>query len=112
MTIKIGEKGQPFRIDASFDMSGSTGLEILFTAPSGTEFTKTQATTPAVTAPAVQLTNDPELDTVPASEYFEYTTDGTEFTEAGNWTACGKYIDASLELFANEVEFVIGAQCS
>ena len=115
-SIKVTEKGQPFRIAADFDMSGSTGLEIEFTAPpGGTSFTVTQATTPAVTAPAVALTNDPGFNpvrSVAASEYFEYTTDGTEFDVAGEWTACGKYTDASLILKANLVTFTIGAACS
>ena len=115
-SIKVTEKGQPFRIAADFDMSGSTALSILFTAPpGGTSFTKTQATTPAVTAPAVALTNDPGFNpvrSVAASEYFEYTTDGTEFDVAGTWTACGTYTDASLTLKANLVTFTIGEECS
>ena len=105
MTIKVLEKGQPFRIDASFDMSGSSGLQILFTAPDNTTFTVDEASGSAVTAPAVALTNDPELGTVPASEYFEYTTTGSEFTVAGTWTALGEYTDASLTLYADLVTF-------
>jgi len=113
MTIKVIEKGQPFRISTGFDMSGSSALEIVFTAPStGTDFTVTNATSPAVSAPAVALTNDPELGNVTASTYFEYTTDGTEFDVAGTWTACAKYTDASLILKANVVTFTIGAECS
>jgi len=113
MTIKLGEKGQPFRISTGFDMSGSTALNIAFTAPEGgTDFTATDLTTPAVSAPAVALTNDPELGTVAASTYFEYTTDGTEFDVAGTWTACATYTDASLILKANQVSFTIAAECS
>ena len=113
MTIKVTEKGQPFRISTGYDMSGSTALSISFTAPTnGTSFVVTQATTPAVTAPAVALTNDPELGNVPASTYFEYTTSGTEFDIAGTWTACATYEDASLKLKANKVTFEIGEECS
>ena len=113
MTIKLTEKGQPFRISTSFDMSGSTALQIEFTAPTGgTDFTATDLTTPAVTAPAVALTNDPELGDVAASTYFEYTTDGTEFDIVGTWSACGQYTDASLILKADVVEFAINAECS
>ncbi len=113
MTIKVGEKGQPFRISTGYDMSGSTALSIAFTAPpDGTDFTVTQATSPAVSAPAVALTNDPELGDVTASTYFEYTTSGTEFDVAGTWTACAIYTDASLILNANQVSFTIGAACS
>ena len=113
MTIKVGEKGQPFRIATGFDMSGSTALSIVFTAPTnGTDFTRTNATSPAVTAPAVALTSDPQLGNVAASTYFEYTTDGTEFDIDGAWTACAVYTDASLVLNANKVTFTIGAACS
>jgi len=113
MSIKVGEKGQPFRLSTGFDMSGSTALSLAFTAPSGgTDFTATNLTTPAVTAPAVALTNDPELGTVAASTYFEYTTDGTEFDVAGTWTVCGTYTDASLILEANSATFTIGASCA
>ena len=116
MTIKVGEKGQPFRIATGFDMSSSTALSIVFTAPTnGTSFTATQATSPAVTAPAVALTNDPGFtppQSVAASTYFEYTTDGTEFDIDGTWTACAVYTDATLVLNANKVTFTIGAACS
>ena len=116
MTIKVGEKGQPLKIATGFDMSGSTGLSIVFTAPTnGTSFTVTNLTTPAVTAPAVDLTNDPSFNpaqNVAASTYFQYTTDGTEFDVAGNWTACATYTDAQRVLKANKVTFTIGASCS
>ena len=114
--IKVGEKGQPVKIATDFDMSGSTGLQIVFTAPTGgTSFTATQATTPAVTAPAVALTNDPAFTptrSVSASQYFLYTTDGTEFDIAGDWIACGRYIDATLELEADPVTITITASCA
>ena len=77
MTIKVGERGQPFRIDASFVMSGNSGLEIKITDPDGVETTFTKSTTPAVSAPAVALVNDKELGNVPASEYWELTTTTT-----------------------------------
>jgi len=114
--IKVGEKGQPVKIATDFDMSGSTGLQIVFTAPTGgTSFTATQATTPAVSAPAVALTNDPAFTptrSVSASQYFLYTTDGTEFDIAGDWIACGRYIDATLELEADPVTITITASCA
>lgn len=115
-SIKVTEKGQPFRIATDFDMSGSSGLEIEFIAPEGgTDFTATQSTTPAVSAPAVALTNDAGFSpvrSVAASEYLEYTTNGTEFDIAGEWTACGQYTDASLVLKAALVTFTIGGECS
>ncbi len=113
MTIKVTEKGQPVRIATSFDMSGNTALSMAFTAPTGgTSFTATKLTTPAVSAPAVALTNDPELGNQSASTYFEYTTDGTEFDIAGDWTCCAVYTDASLILNADMVTITIGEECS
>lgn len=116
MTIKVGEKGQPFRIATGFDMSGSTALSIVFTAPTnGTSFTRTNVTSPAVTAPAINLVNDPGFtpaQSVAASTYFEYITDGTEFDVLGLWTACAVYTDASVVLNANKVTFTIGGSCS
>ena len=115
-SIKVTEKGQPFRIATDFNMSTSTGLEIVFTAPpGGTSFTVNQGTTPAVTAPAIALINDKGFDpvrSVASSEYLEYITDGTEFDVAGTWTACGEYSTAALTLKANLVTFTIGAECS
>ena len=115
-SIKVGEKGQPVKIATDFDMSSSTALQIIFTAPEGgTTFTATQATTPAVTAPATPLTNDPAFTptrSVAASEYFLYTTDGTEFDIDGEWIACGRYVDASLELEADPVTITITASCA
>ena len=115
-SIRVTEKGQPFRIATDFNMSSSTGLEIVFTAPpGGTSFTVNQGTTPAVTAPAVALINDPGFNpvrSVAASEYLEYITDGTEFDVAGTWTACGEYSTAALTLKAALVTFTIGGECS
>lgn len=114
--LKVGEVGQPVKIATDFDMSSSTALQIIFTAPSGgTSFTATQATTPAVTAPAVALTNDAAFDpvrSVAASEYMLYTTDGTEFDIAGDWIACAKYTDGTpLVLEADPVTITITASC-
>ena len=110
MTIKKDEKGQPFRIGTGFDMSGSTSLTIKFTKPDGTELT---VTNPDVTAPATPLVNDPYLGSIPASTYFEYTSTGLDFDQAGeNWKACGTYADASLTLFTGEVTFTIDESCA
>ena len=115
MTIKVGEKGQPFYIAADFDLSGFTALSIKFTRPDGTSFTVTDLTPSAVTAPATPLTNDPAFNpvrSVAASQYFKYVSTGLEFDVAGdNWTACALYTDATRTLEANEVTFTIGESC-
>jgi hypothetical protein len=115
MTIKKGEKGQPFYIAADFDLSGFTALSIKFEKPDGTEFTVNDGSASPVTAPATPLVNDPAFSptrSVAASEYFKYVTTGDEFDVAGdNWKACALYTDATRILEANEVTFTIGESC-
>ena len=115
MTIKATESNQPFRLAPSFVLSSNTGLTLQFTSPSGTVTTHTKASSPAVTAPAVALTNDPELGDVAASTYFELFTTTTTFTEAGTWTACGKYTDTATTpdtiIETLPVTFTIGESC-
>ena len=115
MTIKKGESNQPFRISTTFDMSNNTALSLFFTAPDGTQTTHTDASSPAVTAPAVALTNDPELGDVTASTYFELKTTTTTFTQAGTWAACGLYTDTATTpgtiLETLTVTFTIGESC-
>lgn len=105
MTIKVGEVGQPCRIAANFDLSGSTSLTINWEAPTGgTDFI---VTNPDVTAPAVALANDRYLGNQSASTYFEYSTTGLEFDIDGDWIGVGTYIDGTRELYTNPVTFPI-----
>lgn len=90
MGIKVAEGNKAFRYATAYDMSSSTGLSLKFTSPTGVESTLTQATTPAVTAPATPIT-DPDLGALSASEYMEFDTLVTTFTESGTWKVCGTY---------------------
>jgi hypothetical protein len=108
MSIKATEVGKVFRYATGFDMSGNTGLSLKFVSPSNIE---TTITNPRVTAPAVPVT-DPDLGPIAASTYMEFTTQAGDFTEAGEWTVCGTYIDNTPKtFFGNDATFTVGEAC-
>jgi hypothetical protein len=94
MPIKAAESNKAFRYATSFDMSSSTSLSLKFTSPTGIVTTLTDATTPAVTAPALAIT-DADLGALAASTYMEFKTLATTFTEAGVWKVIAKYTDTA-----------------
>ena len=94
MTIKVAEGNKAFRYATNYDMSSSTGLSLKFTSPTGVETTLTDLTTPAVTAPALTIT-DPDLGSLTASTYMEFKTLVTTFAESGSWKVCGTYTDTA-----------------
>jgi hypothetical protein len=114
MTIRVGAKGVPFRYaTGGLDMSASTGLTLNFTKPANAgTLQKTEATTNAVTAPAVALVNDPDLGNQPASTYMEFTTVAADFDVAGTWTVCGIYTSTTQNIPGSPVEFEILPACS
>lgn len=112
MTIRVGEVGKAFRYRTDYDMSGSTGLTLNFTKPDGTTLQKTEASANPVTAPATPLTNDPYIGTVAASEYMEFTTVAADFDQAGEWSVCGIYTDATRTYHGASATFTVAAACS
>ena len=113
MNIKATEGGKAFRYSTGLDMSGSTGLTLNFTKPDNTTLQKTEATVNAVTAPAVALTNDPDLGNVSASTYMEFLTVAADFDQAGVWTVCGIYTDATpKEFHGDDATFTVESACS
>lgn len=114
MAIKATEVGKIFRYYTGYVMSSSTGLTLNFTKPNGTDtLQKTEASANPVTAPATPLTNDPDLGTVAASTYMEFTTVAADFDVAGVWTVCGIYTDGTPKVFhGDSATFTVGAACS
>lgn len=114
MTIKVAEGNKAFRYATGFDMSSSTALSLKFTSPTNVETTLTNLTSPAVTAPALAIT-DPDLGALAASEYMEFNTLVTTFTEAGSWKVCGTYTDTATTpdsvFIGGTVSFTVGAGC-
>ena len=110
MTIRKGEIGKTFRIAASFVMSGSTDLKITFTKPDSSVVTFDTAA--GVTAPATPLVADPDLGNQDASTYFEFTNTTDVYDQAGEWTACGTYIDGTpKEFYTGQPKFTVLAGC-
>lgn len=108
MGIKVTEVGKLFNYGTFYDLSASTALDLKFRSPSGVE---TVISNPRVTAPAVPVT-DSELGTLPASTYMQFTTEATDFTEAGTWTVCGTYTDATPKVFfGDDATFTVGDKC-
>jgi hypothetical protein len=118
MTMKKGSIGVPLRIATGFDMSGSTSLTMILTKPDGTQLTKTSGAG-EVSAPAVALTNDPDLGNVAASTYFEYTNAVDDYDVVGDiadanaWTVCGIYNDATPKVYPTApVPFTVLEGCA
>jgi len=111
MTIRVSEVGKAFRYSTGFDMSAFTELTLIFTKPDLTQLTKDTGTTNAVSAPAVALVNDADLGNVPASTYMQFLTVAADFDQAGIWTVCGIYEDATPKTFhgADATFTVLGA---
>ena len=108
MAIKITEVGKSFRYSTAFDLSGNTALSLKLTSPAGVV---TIFTNPKVTAPATEVVT-PELGTLSANTYMQFTTEATDFTEAGEWTVCGTYTDAVPSVFhGDKATFTIGDAC-
>lgn len=84
MTVKVGESGKIFRVAASFDMSSNTELTLTFTKPDETTFTKTK-TGGEVVLGTSNIT-DPDLGSLLANEYVEYTVEPGVFDVAGGST--------------------------
>jgi hypothetical protein len=97
MALRVGDIGKIFRLATGFDMSGFTALQITFTKTDGTLLTVTD---PEVTAPASPVT-DPDLGSLNASEYMQYTTVSGDIDQAGSWTACGVYTDGTPKVFSS-----------
>jgi len=114
MALKVAESNKAFRYATAFDMSSFTSLALKLTSPSGVVTTLTDLTTPAVSAPAVSIT-DPDLGPLAASQYMEFNTEATTFTEQGTWKVCGTYTDTATTpdttLFGGTETFSVGAGC-
>jgi len=104
MSVKEDEVGKLFVINAAFDLSGNTELNMVFKKPDGTIITKASAD--GVTAPAVPVTVDVDgVSTVfLANEYFQYPSEVGLLTPAGtSWEVYGVYIDGTPKNFAGDV---------
>ena len=111
MGIKVGESNKTFRYATNFNMASNTALALKFTPPSGVSFI---IENPRVTAPAVAV-SDPDLGNLQASEYMQFQTETTDFTEEGDYTVCGVYTNTGTtpdSIFdGDDATFEIEAAC-
>jgi len=103
MGLKVGEIGKTIRVNAGFDMSGNTDLQLIFTKPDATTLTVNKAG--GVSAPAVAATgtdSDGVAYSYNANEYWEYDTTSGDIDQQGEWSVHGKYIDATPKDFCGD----------
>lgn len=103
MSLKVGEIGKIINVNAGFDLSGNTDLEIKFTKPDLTTLTVNKAG--GVSAPAVSYTGvDVNGNTVTynANEYWSYATASGNIDQSGAWKLNGRYVDATPKDFCGD----------
>lgn len=111
--LLVGSAGLPFRYTTNgFDMSASTSLILNFTKPDGSTLQKTSGDPSPVTAPAIPLVNDPNVQNQAASTYMQFTTEVADFDEPGTWSVCGQYSDLTRILPGTSVTFEVAPACA
>lgn len=102
--MNINEYGVLFRYSTGFDLSGFTGLQIVFTKPDGTTLTRAN---PLVTAPAVDVTTT--LGLFPANTYAQYEFAVGDADQSGTWCAYVIYDDGVQHLISDVAHFTVNA---
>lgn len=105
--MNANEYGVIFRLNAKYNMSGSTSLKLTFTDPDDV----VKEITTGVTAPAAQATGtqDGIEYTFEASEYFQYTLQSGDIDKPGQWRVRGDYIDGTKNLKTDIITFTVAA---
>lgn len=102
-TVREGDIGRIFVINANFDLSGQTELRMVFKKPDLTVVEK--LTADGVSAPAVPWTGD--LDgtetTFLANEYFQYSSESGLLNATGGWSVHGEYVDGTPKDLSGDV---------
>jgi len=110
LSIKVGEIGKVININAAFDMSGNSDLEITFTKPDLTLLTVNKAG--GVSAPAVPFTDPITGVTFLANEYWSYATKSGDIDQAGTWNVHGEYIDLTPKEFCGDTATFVVLPCT
>lgn len=102
-TVREGDIGRIFVINANFDLSGQTELRMVFKKPDGTVVEKLTADN--VTAPATPYsgTIDGVAVTFEANEYFQYSTETGLLDATGSWSVHGEYVDGTPKDLSGDV---------
>ena len=97
MTIRSGEIGKIFRVNADFDMTANSDLTLIFTKPNLAVLSVDKAG--GVSAPGIPATDPDTGEVFAANEYFEYTTKSGDIDQAGSWKVKGEYNDVTPKFF-------------
>ena len=106
--FKVGDIGRNILINADFDLSANTDLQIKFTKPDQTTLVVDKAG--GVSAPSVDVTVD--VDGAPtlflANEYFLYPWVSGDLDQSGTWVGNGIYIeDTTKEFCGDPITFAV-----
>jgi hypothetical protein len=98
MSLRNGEYGNIIYVNADFDMTANTDMQLVFVKPDLTTLTVNKAG--GVSAPNADVT-DPDDATVTylANKYWKYTTASGDIDQAGQWSVHGTYTDATPKFF-------------
>lgn len=103
--LKEGDVGKIIQLDANFNLSGNTDLQLVFTKPSGAIVIKTSAD--GITAPAIAGVS------ALANEYWEYPTEAGLLDESGDgWKVHGVYIDGTPKNFCGDTVIFPVDECT
>ncbi len=105
MSLKTNEIGKIIQLNAAFDMSANTDLELIFTKPDNTTLTVNKAG--GVSAPGV-VSNPTGFA---ANQYWQYATQMGDIDQAGTWTVNGIYVDATPKRFCGDAATFTVEEC-
>ena len=94
MSVRVGDIGKIFIVNADFNLSGNTDLRMVFKKPDSTIVTKTSLD--GVVAPATPITViiNGTSTTLDANEYWQYPSESGLLDATGSWEVHGEYVDA------------------
>ena len=100
--FKVGDIGRNILINANFDMSSNTDLQIEFTKPDQTTLLVTSSE--GVVAPSSNVTVDVAGTPTEflANEYFLYPWASGDLDQAGTWVGNGVYIEGATKRFCGD----------
>lgn len=112
MSIFKDESGRIFRVNTGIDMSGYTSLSLIFTDPDGVSTTKTIADGVGLGVSAV---TDPDVGSLLANQYIEYTAEVGLLSKAGQWCVQALYTDDGARpadnLYGEIARFIVKERC-
>ncbi len=103
--FNVGEFGKELNINANYDMSAFTALEIIVTRPDGTTFTRTNGD---LAISGIDLVTS-DMGTFAANEYMVYVVQDGDLTVPGEYAVRCSYTDASPMHLIATTSFTVSA---